>query len=133
MTFQTLSAADLRDPAISDRIATRMKEFHGLEMPGVKKALLWDRLRYISLLSAKFYYMFFSEIIKILVFLNLFSTLLSVTSEIGSVHARDWLHQKKLSPFVSMLWRWKLIRLRNLSLTMMKILDFATMIYSMET
>ncbi|XP_010416282.1 PREDICTED: probable choline kinase 2 [Camelina sativa] len=42
---RTLSAADLRDPEISDRIATRMKEFHCLEMPGVKKALLWDRLR----------------------------------------------------------------------------------------
>ncbi|KAG7590091.1 Protein kinase-like domain superfamily [Arabidopsis suecica] len=42
---RTLSACDLRDPEISGRIATRMKEFHGLEMPGVKKALLWDRLR----------------------------------------------------------------------------------------
>ena len=46
--FQTLSASDLRDPVISGRIATRMKEFHGLDMPGVKKALLWDRLRYVS-------------------------------------------------------------------------------------
>jgi choline/ethanolamine kinase len=45
MNFQTLSACDLRDPEISGRIATRMKEFHGLEMPGAKKALLWDRLR----------------------------------------------------------------------------------------
>lgn len=54
MNFQTLSACDLRDPEISGRIATRMKEFHGLEMPGVKKALLWDRLRYISLFSARF-------------------------------------------------------------------------------
>ncbi|CAA7043242.1 unnamed protein product [Microthlaspi erraticum] len=42
---RTLSAPDLRDPEISGRIASRMKEFHGLEMPGVKKALLWDRLR----------------------------------------------------------------------------------------
>jgi len=59
MNFQTLSACDLRDPEISGRIATRMKEFHGLEMPGAKKALLWDRLRYISLFSTRFYFAFY--------------------------------------------------------------------------
>ncbi|XP_047958649.1 probable choline kinase 2 [Salvia hispanica] len=42
---RTLSAADLRDPEISAIIASKMKEFHDLDMPGSKKIVLWDRLR----------------------------------------------------------------------------------------
>ncbi|OIW13312.1 hypothetical protein TanjilG_02832 [Lupinus angustifolius] len=42
---RTLSAPDLRDPSISGLIAAKMKEFHDLDMPGEKKAYLWDRLR----------------------------------------------------------------------------------------
>lgn len=47
--FQTLSAADLRDSEISGLIATKMKEFHDLQMPGPKSVCLWDRLRYARL------------------------------------------------------------------------------------
>ncbi|XP_076960563.1 putative choline kinase 2 [Bidens hawaiensis] len=42
---RTLSACDLRDPDISALIASKLKEFHDLDMPGPKKALVWDRLR----------------------------------------------------------------------------------------
>ncbi|KAJ4771542.1 Choline/ethanolamine kinase [Rhynchospora pubera] len=42
---RTLSASDLRDPEISALIASKLREFHGLDMPGPKKMLLWDRLR----------------------------------------------------------------------------------------
>lgn len=42
---RTLSASDLRDPDISGRIATKMREFHDLKMPGPKQVFLWDRLR----------------------------------------------------------------------------------------
>ncbi|CAK7336460.1 unnamed protein product [Dovyalis caffra] len=42
---RTLSASDMRDPDTSALIATKMKEFHGLEMPGPKNVTLWDRLR----------------------------------------------------------------------------------------
>ncbi|KAK9050665.1 hypothetical protein SSX86_030365 [Deinandra increscens subsp. villosa] len=42
---RTLSACDLRDPDISALIASRLKEFHDLDMPGLKKSLIWDRLR----------------------------------------------------------------------------------------
>ncbi|XP_042018806.1 probable choline kinase 2 [Salvia splendens] len=42
---RTLSSADLRDPEISAIIASKMKEFHDLDMPGSKKIVLWDRLR----------------------------------------------------------------------------------------
>ncbi|OWM78474.1 probable choline kinase 2 [Punica granatum] len=42
---RTLSAPDLRDPEISARIATKMKEFHDLDMPGSKNVTLWDRLK----------------------------------------------------------------------------------------
>jgi len=42
---RTLSAADLRDPEISALIAAKMKEFHHLDMPGTKNAVLWDRMR----------------------------------------------------------------------------------------
>ncbi|KAL8508264.1 hypothetical protein ACS0TY_018738 [Phlomoides rotata] len=43
---RTLTAADLRDPEISGIIATKMNEFHHLDMPGPKKIVLWDRLRH---------------------------------------------------------------------------------------
>lgn len=42
---RTLAASDLRDPEISALIAAKLREFHGLDMPGLKKAKLWDRLR----------------------------------------------------------------------------------------
>lgn len=42
---RTLSACDLRDPDISALIASKLKEFHDLNMPGPKKPLVWDRLR----------------------------------------------------------------------------------------
>lgn len=42
---RTLSACDLRDPDISALIASKLKEFHDLDMPGPKKPLVWDRLR----------------------------------------------------------------------------------------
>ncbi|PRQ55716.1 putative phosphotransferase with an alcohol group as acceptor [Rosa chinensis] len=42
---RTLSASDLRDPDISALIATKMKEFHDLQMPGPKDVVLWGRLR----------------------------------------------------------------------------------------
>ncbi|WOL09032.1 lysine--tRNA ligase isoform X1 [Canna indica] len=42
---RTLSAADLRDPDISFLIASKLKEFHALAMPGPKKVILWERLR----------------------------------------------------------------------------------------
>lgn len=52
LPYQTLEAADLRDPEISGIIATKMKEFHQLNMPGTKKIVLWDRLRYTPLANA---------------------------------------------------------------------------------
>lgn len=42
---RTLSASDLRDPEISSLIASKMKEFHDLDMPGPKNVRLWERLR----------------------------------------------------------------------------------------
>ncbi|XP_057445924.1 probable choline kinase 1 [Lotus japonicus] len=42
---RTLSAADLHDPEISAMIASKMKEFHNLHMPGEKKAQIWQRMR----------------------------------------------------------------------------------------
>ncbi|XP_030538386.1 probable choline kinase 2 [Rhodamnia argentea] len=42
---RTLSASDLRSPDISACIATKMREFHDLDMPGPKNVVLWDRLR----------------------------------------------------------------------------------------
>ncbi|KQK09486.1 probable choline kinase 2 [Brachypodium distachyon] len=42
---RTLSAADLRDPEISALVATKLREFHNLDMPGPKHVLLWDRLK----------------------------------------------------------------------------------------
>lgn len=55
---QTLTAADLRDPEISRLIASKMKEFHDLNMPGPKTIILWDRIRcslLFSLRSLSFY------------------------------------------------------------------------------
>ncbi|KAF1897442.1 hypothetical protein Lal_00035147 [Lupinus albus] len=45
LNARTLSAPDLRDPAISALIATKMREFHNLQVPGAKKAHIWQRLR----------------------------------------------------------------------------------------
>ncbi|CAL0300673.1 unnamed protein product [Lupinus luteus] len=42
---RTLSAVDLRDPEISALIASKMREFHRLNMPGPKKVQLWQRMR----------------------------------------------------------------------------------------
>ncbi|KAH7652002.1 Ethanolamine kinase protein [Dioscorea alata] len=42
---RTLSAADLRDPEISALVASKLREFHDLNMPGIKTVVLWDRLR----------------------------------------------------------------------------------------
>ncbi len=42
---RTLSAVDLRDPEISALIASKMREFHRLHMPGPKKVQLWQRMR----------------------------------------------------------------------------------------
>lgn len=52
--FQTLSAADLRDPKISGLAAAKLKEFNELDTPGPKNVRLWDRLRYGSFLSSPF-------------------------------------------------------------------------------
>ncbi|KAF9609943.1 hypothetical protein IFM89_019346 [Coptis chinensis] len=42
---RTLSATDLRDAEISALIATKLREFHDLHMPGPKNVMLWNRLR----------------------------------------------------------------------------------------
>ncbi|BAD87386.1 putative choline kinase CK2 [Oryza sativa Japonica Group] len=42
---RTLSAADLRDPEISALVASKLREFHNLDMPGPKSVLIWDRLK----------------------------------------------------------------------------------------
>ncbi|KAG4908011.1 hypothetical protein AAZX31_20G157300 [Glycine max] len=42
---RTLSAADLRDPEVSALIASKMREFHNLHMPGAKKVQIWHRMR----------------------------------------------------------------------------------------
>ncbi|KAJ0579021.1 putative phosphotransferase with an alcohol group as acceptor [Helianthus annuus] len=42
---KTLSARDLRDPGISTLIAAKMREFHDLNMPGSKTAVLWPTMR----------------------------------------------------------------------------------------
>ncbi|CAO2183064.1 unnamed protein product [Urochloa humidicola] len=42
---RTLSAVDLRDPEISALVASKLREFHNLDMPGPKSVLIWDRLR----------------------------------------------------------------------------------------
>ena len=50
LEYQTLSAADLCDPEISALIASKLREFHDLNMPGPKNVFLWDRLRYVSII-----------------------------------------------------------------------------------
>lgn len=50
LEYQTLSAADLRDPGISALIASKLREFHELDMPGPKNVFLWDRLRCVSVI-----------------------------------------------------------------------------------
>lgn len=42
---RTLSAHDLRNPEISSLIASKLKEFHKLQMPDPKNVILWNRLR----------------------------------------------------------------------------------------
>ncbi|KAF8398197.1 hypothetical protein HHK36_017123 [Tetracentron sinense] len=42
---RTLSAPDLCDPEISALIASKLWDFHDLDMPGPRNVLLWDRLR----------------------------------------------------------------------------------------
>ncbi|CAN8239371.1 unnamed protein product [Cochlearia groenlandica] len=42
---RTLSADDLRITETSDFIATKLREFHKLDMPGPKNILLWNRLK----------------------------------------------------------------------------------------
>ncbi|CAL5386296.1 unnamed protein product [Camellia sinensis] len=42
---RTLSAVDLRDPVVSALIASKVKDFHNLDMPGPKTVVLWDRMR----------------------------------------------------------------------------------------
>ncbi|XP_012700121.1 probable choline kinase 2 isoform X2 [Setaria italica] len=48
---RTLSAADLRDPEISAIIASKLREFHNLDMPGPKSVLIWERLSTSSALG----------------------------------------------------------------------------------
>ncbi|XP_013717330.1 probable choline kinase 3 [Brassica napus] len=42
---RTLSTVDLRDPQLSALIAARLREFHGIKVPGDGNVLLWDRMR----------------------------------------------------------------------------------------
>ncbi|KAL7245819.1 hypothetical protein ACSBR2_001034 [Camellia fascicularis] len=42
---RTLSAVDLRDPVVSALIASKVRDFHNLDMPGPKTVVLWDRMR----------------------------------------------------------------------------------------
>lgn len=42
---RTLSAADLRNPDVSARIAAKLREFHVLSLPGAREAHIWERLR----------------------------------------------------------------------------------------
>ncbi|XP_010543053.1 PREDICTED: probable choline kinase 3 isoform X2 [Tarenaya hassleriana] len=42
---RTLSANELRDPEISALLASKLREFHNLDMPCNKTVLLWDRMR----------------------------------------------------------------------------------------
>ncbi|OIW12568.1 hypothetical protein TanjilG_04732 [Lupinus angustifolius] len=42
---RTLSAVDIRDPETSALIASKMREFHRLHMPGPRKVHLWQRIR----------------------------------------------------------------------------------------
>lgn len=42
---QTLSAADLPDTEVSARVAAKLREFHGINIPGDRNVLIWDRMR----------------------------------------------------------------------------------------
>ncbi|CAA0265381.1 unnamed protein product [Arabidopsis thaliana] len=42
---QTLSAADLCDVEVSTRVAAKLREFHGINIPGDRNVLIWDRMR----------------------------------------------------------------------------------------
>ncbi|THU59099.1 hypothetical protein C4D60_Mb03t21420 [Musa balbisiana] len=52
---RTLSAVDLRDPEISGLIASKLREFHDLDMPGHRNVLLWGRLRCWLKVAKSFY------------------------------------------------------------------------------
>lgn len=45
LNARTLSAPDLKNPEISDKIAAKLWEFHHLEIPGSREPKLWVRLR----------------------------------------------------------------------------------------
>ncbi|GMP80006.1 hypothetical protein CsSME_00035278 [Camellia sinensis var. sinensis] len=55
---RTLSAGDLRDPEISALVAAKLREFHNLDMPGPKKVVLWDRMRYLAKVIVWFGFLF---------------------------------------------------------------------------
>ncbi|KAG7599181.1 Protein kinase-like domain superfamily [Arabidopsis suecica] len=42
---RTLSAADLRGTEISARVSAKLREFHGINIPGDRNVLIWDRMR----------------------------------------------------------------------------------------
>ncbi|ESQ33389.1 hypothetical protein EUTSA_v10008064mg [Eutrema salsugineum] len=42
---RTLSAKDLRDPEVSALVAAKLREFHGINIPGERNVLLWDSMR----------------------------------------------------------------------------------------
>ncbi|KAG7648424.1 Protein kinase-like domain superfamily [Arabidopsis thaliana x Arabidopsis arenosa] len=42
---RTLSAADLRETEVSARVAAKLREFHGINIPGDRNVLIWDRMR----------------------------------------------------------------------------------------
>ncbi|CAH8363611.1 unnamed protein product [Eruca vesicaria subsp. sativa] len=41
---RTLSIDDLRDPEVSALVAAKLREFHGINVPGNGNVLLWDRM-----------------------------------------------------------------------------------------
>ncbi|XP_010438049.1 PREDICTED: probable choline kinase 3 isoform X2 [Camelina sativa] len=42
---RTLSATDLRDPNISGLVASKLRGFHSIHIPGDRTVLIWDRMR----------------------------------------------------------------------------------------
>ncbi|KAL1196021.1 putative choline kinase 3 [Cardamine amara subsp. amara] len=42
---RTLSAPDLRDPNISALVASKLRKFHSINIPGDRTVLIWDRMR----------------------------------------------------------------------------------------
>ncbi|CAN6860321.1 unnamed protein product [Brassica oleracea] len=42
---RTLSASDLRDPNISAVVATKLRKFHSINIPGDQTVHIWDRMR----------------------------------------------------------------------------------------